>query len=109
MTHRSKNDITRALDTAERTGATSDPIIRKLSKTLPGSGKYDGSKKDAPDVLTHITHIEECLAEVSPAHTAAFNGQMRCAASGDREEQEHKAMVETAHQLYEKLSQRWRP
>jgi hypothetical protein len=46
--------------------------------------------------------IEEGLAGVSPAYIAAFNGQMRCAASGDREEQEHKAMVETAHQLYER-------
>jgi hypothetical protein len=54
-------------------------------------------------------HIEECLAGVSPAYTAAFNGQMRCAASGDREEQEHNAMVETAHQLYEQLSQSGAP
>jgi hypothetical protein len=109
---RSGVDISRALDMAERTGVTSDPIIRKLSKALPGSGKYDGPKKKAPDVLLHIMHIAECLAEVSPATPAyivAWNGQMRCTASGDQEEQEHKAMVETAHQLYERLSQNGAP
>jgi hypothetical protein len=54
-------------------------------------------------------HIEECLAGASPAHAAAFNGQMNCAASGDREEQEHKAMVKTAQQLYEQFSQSGAP
>jgi hypothetical protein len=60
-------------------------------------------------VLIHIMHTAECLADVSPAYIAAFNGQMGCTASGDREEQEHKAMVETAHQLYEQLSQNGAP
>jgi hypothetical protein len=54
-------------------------------------------------------HIAECLAEVSPAYIAAWNGDMRCTASGNQEEQEHKAMVETAHQLYERLSQNGAP
>jgi hypothetical protein len=76
MSHRNRVDISRAFDTAERTGATNDPITRKLSKMLPGSGKYGGSKKKAPDVLMHIMHIAECLAEVlSPAYIAAWNGQ----------------------------------
>jgi hypothetical protein len=109
MSLRSGVDTSRALDTAERTGVTSDPIIRKLSKTLPGSGKYDGSKKNAPDVLVYTMHIAECLAEVSPAYIAAWNGQMRCTASGDQGDQEHKAMVETAHQLHERLSQNGAP
>jgi hypothetical protein len=44
------------------------------------------------------------------SYIVAFNGQMRCTASGDREEQEHKAMaVETAHQLHEQLSQNGAP
>jgi hypothetical protein len=35
---------------------------------------------------------------------------MRCTAGGDQaDHQEHKAMVETAHQLYETLSQRGAP
>jgi hypothetical protein len=102
--------ISRALDTAERTGASSDPIIRKPTKTLPGNGgKYGGSKKEASEVLTVTTHIAECLAEVSPGYIAAWNGRMRCTAGGDRPDQEHKAMVETAHQLHEAPSQRGAP
>jgi hypothetical protein len=92
------------------TGASSDPIIRKPTKTLPGNGgKYGGSKKEAPEVLAVIMHIAECLAEVSPGYIAAWNGQMRCTASGDQADQEHKAMVETAHRLYGSFSQRGAP
>ena len=34
---------------------------------------------------------------------------MRCTASGDQDDQEHKGMVKTAHQLYETFSQRGTP
>jgi hypothetical protein len=60
-------------------------------------------------VLTVITHIAECLAEVSPGCIAAWNGRMRCTAGGDQADQKHNAMVETAHQLYEAPSQRGAP
>jgi hypothetical protein len=113
MSLQSEVDISRALDTAERTGASSDPIIRKPTKALPGNGGKCGgsnsSKKEASEVLTVITHIAECLAEVSPGHIAAWNGRMGCTAGGDQADQEHKAMVETAQQLHEPLSQRGAP
>ena len=56
-------------------------------------------------VLAAPTRIGECLAEVSPIYGAAWNGQMRCTTGTDQADQEHEAMVETAHQLYETFSQ----
>ena len=97
MILRSRVDISRALDTAERTGASSDPIIRKPTKTLPGSGKkYDGTGKSASNVIKILAHIEECLWDASPVCAEAFNGKMSCAASGDPRDQEQNVMMETA-------------
>jgi hypothetical protein len=49
MSLHSEVDISGAIDTAERTEAGGDPIIRKLKIALPGSkGKYGGTKKEAP-------------------------------------------------------------
>jgi hypothetical protein len=99
-------DIIGALDTAETRGASGDPITRKLKITLHSKGKYDGSQKKAVQALTTATRIGECLAEVSPICTAAWNGQMKCTTGMNQVNQEHKAMVETAHRLYETFSQR---
>jgi hypothetical protein len=80
-------------------------------KTLPGNGgKFGGSKKGASKVLTVITRIiAECLSEASPGYVAAWNGRMKCTTGQDQADQEHKIMVETAHQLYETPSQRGAP
>ena len=43
--------------------------------------------------------------EVSPTYGEAWNGRMRCTTGMDQADQEHEAMVETAHQLYETFSQ----
>jgi hypothetical protein len=84
--------------------------MRKLRSTLQnGREKYDGSKKKAVQVLARPTRIEECLAEVSPIYEAAWSGQMKCTTGADQADQEHKAMVETAHRLYETLSQNGEP
>jgi hypothetical protein len=99
-------DILGALDTAETRGASGDPIIRKLKITLRGKEKYDGSQKKAVQTLTTATRIGECLAEVSPIYSAAWNGQMKCTTGMNQADQDHKAMVETAHRLYETSSQR---
>jgi hypothetical protein len=64
-----------------------ESYVSSQRHALPGNGKYGGSKKKAPDVLLHIMHIAECLAEVSPAYIVAWNGQMRCTASGDCRDQ----------------------
>jgi hypothetical protein len=47
--------------------------------------------------------------EVSPTYGEAWNGQMRCTTGADQANQEHEAMVETAHQLYETFSQSGAP
>jgi hypothetical protein len=53
-----------------------DPIMRMLRNTLLNSkGKYDGSKAKAIMILAEITRIGTCLAEVSPAYAAAWNGR----------------------------------
>jgi hypothetical protein len=59
-------------------------------------------------------HIAECLAErrrISSIHRGMEQTDEMAAqrASGDQEEQEHKTMVETVHQLYERLSQNGAP
>jgi hypothetical protein len=61
MAHRNGIDITKASDTAERTGATGDdPITRKPTKTLQGSDqKYDGTEKSASKVIKAMAHIEK--------------------------------------------------
>jgi hypothetical protein len=81
--------------------------MRKLRTTLQdGRGKYNGSKKMAVQVLAALTRIGECLMEVaSPTYGEAWNGQMRCTTGTDQADQEHEAMVETAHQLHETSSQ----
>ena len=99
-------DILSALDKAETRGASGDPIIRKLKITLRGKGKYRGSQEKAVQALTAATRIAECLAEVSPIYSAAWNGRMKCTTGLNQADQEHKAMVETAHRLYETFSQR---
>ena len=43
--------------------------------------------------------------EVSPTCGEAWNGRMRCTTGTDQADQEHEAMVETAHQLHETFSQ----
>jgi hypothetical protein len=92
-------------DTAETRGASGDPIVRKLRSALQnGRGKYGGSKKKAAHVLATLTRIEECLAEVSPIYGAAWIGQMKCTTGTDQADQEHEAMVATAHRLYETFS-----
>ena len=97
MAHRNGVDITKASDTAERAGATGDPVIRKLTKTLQGSGqKYDGTEKSASKVIKVMAHVEECLWDASPVCAEAFNGKMSCAASGDPRDQEQNVMMETA-------------
>jgi hypothetical protein len=97
MAHRNGVDITKAPDTAERAGATGDPIIRKLTETLQGSGqKYDGTEKSASKVIKVMAHVEECLWDASPVCAEAFNGKMSCAASGDPRDQEQNVMMETA-------------
>jgi hypothetical protein len=94
-------DISRALDTAETRGVSGDPIMRKLRITLQdGKEKHDGSKKKAVKVLATLTRIGECLAEVSPFYGAAWNERMKCTTGTDQADQEHEAMVETAHRLY---------
>ena len=47
--------------------------------------------------------------EVSPTYGEAWNGRMRCTTGTDQATQEHEAMVETAHKLYETLSQGGEP
>jgi hypothetical protein len=69
--HRSRIDISRAFETVKRTGVTSDPVIRKLSKALPGSGRYGGSKKQAPDVLIY-TPCVLCHMELSELERMAW-------------------------------------
>jgi hypothetical protein len=84
--------------------------MRKLRITLQdGKEKYDGSQKKAVQVLAAPTRIGECLAEVSPIYGAAWNGQMRCTTGTDQADQEHDAMVETAHRLHETFSQSGAP
>jgi hypothetical protein len=103
-------DISRALDTAETRGVSGDPIMRKLRTALQdGKEKCDGSKKKAVQVLATPTRIGECLAEVSPIYGAAWNGRMKCTTGMDQADQEHDAMVETAHRLYETFSQSGAP
>jgi hypothetical protein len=53
--HRNGVGIQRAYDTAAK-GATSDPVTRKPTTTLPGSGdssgqKHNGNRTDAPRVI----------------------------------------------------------
>jgi hypothetical protein len=48
------------------------------STLLNGKGKYDGSKDKAIGILAEITRIAACLADVSPAYAAAWNGRMKC-------------------------------
>jgi hypothetical protein len=51
-----------------------------------------------------------CLAGVSPIYGAAWNGRMKCTTgTGDQADQEHEAMAETAHRLYETSSQSGAP
>jgi hypothetical protein len=72
MAHRSKNDIKKALDTAAR-GADGNPVTRKLRVTLPSDGqKYGGRQADAPQVITWLTHIEDCPRAVAPRFAEAF-------------------------------------
>jgi hypothetical protein len=59
----------------------------------------------AVQVLAALIRIGECMMEVSPTYGEAWNGQMRCTTGTDQADQEHEAMVETAHQLYETPSQ----
>jgi hypothetical protein len=105
LAHQNKNDIRKALDKAAG-GADSNPVTRKLRGTLPGSGpKYSGSQADAPQVITKLMHIEDCIRAVAPGFAEAFKGKISCAADGDQRIQEFNAMVETAQQLYEKYTQ----
>ena len=99
-------DISKRLATAETRGVSGDPIMCKLRTALQdGKGKYNGSKKMAVQVLAALIRIGECLMEVSPTYGKAWNGRMRCTTGTDQADQEHEAMVETAHQLYETFSQ----
>ena len=84
--------------------------MRKLRTTLQdGKEKYNGSKKMAVQVLAALRRIGECLMEVSPTCGEAWNGRMRCTAGTDQATQEHEAMVEAAHKLYEAFSQGGEP
>ena len=84
--------------------------MRMLRSTLlNGKGKYDGSKDKAIDILAEITRIAACLADVSPAYAAAWNGRMKCTTGASLTRQEHEAMVETARKMYETLSQGGEP
>jgi hypothetical protein len=110
VAHRNEVDITKASDTAERAGATGDPVIRKPTKILQGSAKkYDGTGKSASRVIKVMAHIEECLWDAPPACAGAFSEKMSCAASGDPRDQEQNAMMETAQQLYEQYTQSGAP
>ena len=102
-------DVLQAHDKAGRK-SSDDPIMRMLRNTLLNSkGKYDGSKAKAIMILAEITRIGTCLAEVSPAYAAAWNGRMKCTTGTSLIIQEHEAMVETARKLYEVLSQSGEP
>ena len=99
-------DVLQAPDKAETGRDSGDPIMRKLRTTLQdGKEKYNGSKKMAVQVLAALTRIGECLMEVSPTYGEAWNGRMRCTTGTDQADQEHQAVVETAHQLHETFSQ----
>jgi hypothetical protein len=98
MSLRKEVDISKALDTVETRGVSGDPIIRKLRLTLQdGREKYDGSQKKVVQVLATLRRIGECLMEVSPTCGEAWNGRMRCTTGTDQSDQEHEAVVETAH------------
>ena len=102
-------DVLQAHDKAGRKSGD-DPIMRMLRNTLPSSkGKYDGPKAKAIMILAEITRIGTCLAGVSPAYAAAWNGRMKCTTGTSLIIQEHEAMVETARKLYEVLSQSGEP
>ena len=102
-------DVLQAPDKARRK-SSDDPIMRMLRNTLPnGKGKYDGSQDKAIKILAEITRIGTCLAEVSPAYAAAWNGRMKCTTGTSLITQEHEAMVETARKLYGVLSQDGEP
>ena len=59
MAHRNGVDIQKAYDTAGK-GATSDPVTRKLTTTLPGSGqKYSGNRADARRRL-----LTQCVSRI---------------------------------------------
>ena len=91
-------DILQAPDKAETGKSSDDPIMRMLRSTLlNGKGKYDGSKDKAIGILAEITRIAACLADVSPAYAAAWNGRMKCTTGASLIRQEHEAMVKTAH------------
>ena len=99
-------DILQGPDKAETGRVSGDPIMRKLRTALQdGRKKYNGSKEMAVQVLAALTRIGECLMEVSQTYGEAWNGRMRCTTGTDQADQEHEAMVETAHQLYETSSQ----
>jgi hypothetical protein len=73
-------DTSSALDTAETSGppgASGDPIIPKLKIALRGKETYDGPQEKAVQALTAVTRIGECLAEVSPIYSAAWNGRTK--------------------------------
>ena len=102
-------DVLQAPDKARRK-SSDDPIMRMLRITLPnGKVKYDGSQDMAIKILAEITRIGTCLAEVSPAYAAAWNGRMKCTTGTSLNAQEHEAMVETARKLYGVLSQDGEP
>jgi hypothetical protein len=92
-------DILQAHDKAGRK-SSDDPVVRMLRNALlNGKGKYDGSKDKAIDILAEITRIAACLADVSPAHAAAWNGRMKRTTGTGLIRQEHEAMVETARKM----------
>jgi hypothetical protein len=64
------------------------------------------TRKEAVKALATTTRIGNCLVEVPPIHSAAWNGRMKCTTGHSQADQEHKAVVETAHRLYETSSQR---
>ena len=102
-------DVLEAPDKAGRK-SSDDPIMRMLRNTLPnGKVKYDGSQAMAIKILAEITRIGRCLAEVSPAYTAAWNGRIKCTTGTSLNVQEHEAMEETARKLYGVLSQDGEP
>jgi hypothetical protein len=72
MAHRSKNGIRNALDTAAG-GADINPVPRKPRATLQGGGgqKYSGNQDDAPEVITELVHIENCIYDVAPRFAKA--------------------------------------